>query len=154
MTVSFGYDPDDPAAFTMTFKASKHNDEVVWQAALGLLREGLYGPAGLADVQVWPEDDDKVPMIAIQLGSDAGESTTRVPATAVTGFIKAVDDYEAEAATKADEVIELAIDNYLSQLGLTPGNWSGFVPNPGGPSQPGGWCNLCSRVHANEECDD
>ncbi|MFG2830241.1 SsgA family sporulation/cell division regulator [Streptomyces sp. NPDC048434] len=59
---SLRYDRADPFAVRLVFPpaASLDGAEVVWTFGRDLLEEGLYGPAGSGDVQIWPYDAEAV----------------------------------------------------------------------------------------------
>jgi hypothetical protein len=56
VSVTLRYDGDDPLAVRIVFppEVSLDDSEVVWAFARELLDEGLRGPAGHGDVQIWP----------------------------------------------------------------------------------------------------
>src|SRR4051812_12704877 len=56
LPVSFGYDPHDPWAVSITFHGPR--DSVRWAVGRDLLLQGLTDPAGEGDVQLWPSTDD------------------------------------------------------------------------------------------------
>lgn len=149
--LTFKYNANDPVAFLMLYRSDRlSGGGVEWIAALSLLVEGLEAPAGLADVQVWPESRRK---IAIRLESEVGSSITRVPRMAIESFLKIIKEEEELSNTKSGDVIALAVEEFLGELGLLRNAPYG-VPNPGGPSQPGDMCNVCGRVHSGNGCGD
>lgn len=148
--LAFRYDQDKPFEFEVIFSATRYNDEVRWVVSLDTLREGVDAPSGLADFQVWPEGEK----LAFRLESEEGSSVTRLDLSSVKSFLQIISEEEEMAVLSTDDKVELAIDDFLIELGLTPANLSFGVPNPGGPSQPQGFCNICGRVHSGNGCGD
>ena len=148
--LSFTYDPDDPFAFRMKYHPTRFNEEVEWVASLDLLREGLTGPAGLADLQVWPEGRK----IAIRIASDIGCSVTRVPAQVIKTFLKEIEEEEDVAAVKVEDVVRLSTEQLLEDLGLYPYDTVPDMSRWRGPSLPDDFCHHCLRVHTDEGCED
>lgn len=54
---TFRYDLDAPLVVAVTFRVDS-GEQVTWRIGRDLLNAGLYGPSGIADVQVWPTDRD------------------------------------------------------------------------------------------------
>lgn len=74
---------------------------VAWTFGRDLLVEGLWRPAGLGDVQVWPRCDGHKPDLLIGLSSEAGEATlaaNRATVAAFVGRTKRVVPLGAESA--------------------------------------------------------
>lgn len=69
LRVELFYSPADPYAVYLTFlRVGDDEDDVLWVVARDLLRDGLRGPAGLGDIQVWPAEDGV--HVTIGLSSD------------------------------------------------------------------------------------
>ncbi|MGW2917395.1 SsgA family sporulation/cell division regulator [Streptomyces angustmyceticus] len=62
IAASLRYDRADPFAVRLVFPpaASLDGAEVAWTFGRDLLEDGLLGPAGSGDVQIWPYDADAV----------------------------------------------------------------------------------------------
>ena len=72
MDAALGYDPGDPYAVTVTFRARA--GDVVWTFARELLARGLTDPSGEGDVHIWPSlDTVGRAMVIIELCSPDGD---------------------------------------------------------------------------------
>lgn len=150
LDLAFRYDQDKPFEFEIVFSATDYNNAVTWVLSLDVLREGIDAPSGLADFQVWPEGDN----IAFRLESEVGAAVVRLSVSSIRSFLQIIEEDEEMSLLSVEEIVELALDDFLIGLGLAPANLSYGVPNPGGPSQPEGWCHACGRVHSGTGCGD
>ena len=88
----FSYDPSDPFAATLTLKASPR--DVRWTFARDLLIDGLFEPAGEADVFVFPflDPDTGSAVTVLGLRSPGGEFMAQLPQQALQAFVRAMLD--------------------------------------------------------------
>lgn len=78
VVAAFRYEVDDPYAVHVAFRTG--GPEVVeWTFARSLLSEGVSGPAGAGDVQVWPEEAETGPVVCLALSSPSGRALFEVP---------------------------------------------------------------------------
>lgn len=86
--VTWVYDARDPLAVSAVFTTSG-GSPVVWTFARDLLVDGLEGPVGEGDVQVWPASDDDVALVCVALASPSGEAVVGFDAAEVEEFCRA-----------------------------------------------------------------
>jgi hypothetical protein len=80
------YDPADPYAVSMAFL--KDDDEVVWVFARALLLRGVYEPAGVGDVQVFPSvDPEGRAVVALSLRAPTGAALIEGPSRDFLDFL-------------------------------------------------------------------
>lgn len=80
------YEVDDPYAVHVAFRTG--GPEVVeWTFARSLLTDGVCGPAGEGDVQVWPENADAGPVVCLALSSPSGRALFEVPPAQLRSFL-------------------------------------------------------------------
>ena len=99
------YDQQDPYAVQVAFYtgASGQGDVVEWTFARSLLSEGMAGPAGDGDVQVWPSRSTAGPVTCLSLSSPSGRALFEVPLPELSGFL--AETYRAvPAGTEGDHV--------------------------------------------------
>ena len=87
VATSFGYDPADPYAVTLTFHTA--GGEIPWRFARELLVHGLITPTGDGDVHVWPCLDNQArSVVIIELCSPDGEALVQARTVDVTAFVE------------------------------------------------------------------
>ena len=80
------YDPDDPFAVSVVFHTAAK--KVTWTFARELLIEGVYEPAGIGDVQIWPcLEESGSAVVMIELFAPAGGVMLQAASRAVAGFV-------------------------------------------------------------------
>lgn len=105
------FDPADPFAVAMHLEARAGT--VVWTFARELLAEGLYGPAGDGDVQVWPcLSSTGGAVVIIELSSPDGMAILQAESRDVAGFVAATE----EVVPPGREGSHLLLDDLISQL--------------------------------------
>lgn len=106
------YDVHDPYAVTVAFHtgSAESGDVVDWTFARQLLTDGVSGPVGEGDVQVWPSSSGGAPVVCLALSSPSGKALFEIPlpqlvdflgstyATVPTGAESAYVDVDAELA--------------------------------------------------------
>jgi hypothetical protein len=81
------YDLQDPYAATAEFQTPR--GAVRWVFARQLLADGMYGPAGAGDVQVWPSLDARGrSVLVIELSSPEGSALLQANTREVAKFIR------------------------------------------------------------------
>jgi len=86
LEASFEFDPTDPYAISILFKAEPV--PVRWTFARDLLIEGFYEPTGDGDVHVWPcLSAEGNAVVILELNSPSGEVLVQVSSRAVSTFI-------------------------------------------------------------------
>jgi hypothetical protein len=77
LPASFDYDPTDPWAVRMTFRAP--DGAVCWLVGRDLLLQGMTDPAGEGDVLLWPSVDvDGRAVVVMELCSPDGRLATQL----------------------------------------------------------------------------
>ncbi|MGF7239376.1 MAG: SsgA family sporulation/cell division regulator [Frankia sp.] len=119
------YDPTDPYAVTISFHVGldrNAGDTVSWTIGRQLLRDGLAGLAGDADVQVWPGNEaeaDRAEKLALylSLSSNAGSAMFRMMRRDIASFLRHTDCIVAPGTESAhlDLDAELALLTQSSQ---------------------------------------
>lgn len=105
------FDPADPFAVAMHLEAS--SGTVVWTFARELLSEGLYGPAGDGDVQVWPcLSNTGGAVVIIELRSPHGMAMLQASSREVAAFVAATE----KVVPTGQEGAHLLMDDLISQL--------------------------------------
>jgi hypothetical protein len=113
LNATFGYDPTDPYAVTLTFLLPE--GDVVWTFGRDLLHTGMSEPAGDGDVHVWPETDDDdrtTTSLMIELCSPDGHLLANVDAAGVRAFLARSE----ECIPLGDEARHLDVDSLLTRL--------------------------------------
>lgn len=89
------YDAADPYAVQVAFHTGteQHAQVVDWTFARQLLTDGLAGPVGQGDVQVWPSTSAGEAVACLSLSSPSGKALFEVPVPELVGFLSAT--YEA-----------------------------------------------------------
>lgn len=86
LDVTFGFDPSDPYAVTMTFRTP--HAAVTWMFGRDLLIQGMGNPAGEGDVHIWPcLDSHGQAVVIIELSSPDGELMAQARTTDVQQFV-------------------------------------------------------------------
>jgi hypothetical protein len=82
------YSPEDPYAVRVTFHTGTAEDEVVaWTFARSLLTDGVMGPVGDGDVQVWPSTTRGVSSVCLSLTSPSGRALFEAPLADIVQFL-------------------------------------------------------------------
>lgn len=83
------YDVADPYAVAVAFHTgAEGNDAVEWTFARQLLTDGVTGPVGEGDVQVWPTRDDAgTPTVCLALSSPSGKAMFELPVRELVEFL-------------------------------------------------------------------
>lgn len=80
------YEVADPYAVHVAFQTGR--DEVVeWTFARQLLTDGVSGPVGEGDVQVWPAHEDGRAVVCLTLSSPSGRALFEVPQGELVDFL-------------------------------------------------------------------
>lgn len=111
LEASFDYDPADPYAVSILFKAEPV--PVRWTFARDLLIEGFYEPTGDGDVHVWPcLSPEGNAVVILELNSPHGEVLVQISSRAVSNFVHRMvtavpQGAEADLVDFDDELTEL-----------------------------------------------
>ena len=83
------YDTADPYAVQVSFHtgAPSSGEVVQWTFARQLLSDGIAGPAGEGDVQVWPSTTAGASVVCLSLSSPSGRALFEVPLTELAEFL-------------------------------------------------------------------
>lgn len=85
------YDVTDPYAVAVGFHTgsaeSGDSDIVEWTFARQLLTDGVAGPTGEGDVQVWPSTSAAQPIVCLSLSSPSGRALFEVPLSELVEFL-------------------------------------------------------------------
>lgn len=109
------YDPTDPYAVQVCFHTGPADadggDVVEWTFARQLLTDGVAGPVGEGDVQVWPSSSAGLPVVCLALSSPSGKALFEIPLPHLVDFLGRT--YAAvptgEEGTHVDVDAELAL---------------------------------------------
>lgn len=105
------FDPADPFAVAMHLEA--RSGTVVWTFARELLAEGLYGPAGDGDVQVWPcLSNTGGAVVIIELSSPDGTAMLQTPSRDIAAFVAATE----RVVPAGHESSHLLLNDLIAQL--------------------------------------
>jgi hypothetical protein len=111
LAASFEFDPSDPFAVSVLFKAEPV--PVRWTFARDLLIEGFYEPTGDGDVHVWPcLSAEGNAVVILELNSPSGEVLVQVSSRAVSTFVRQM----LTAVPQGAEAELLDFDTELTQL--------------------------------------
>ena len=111
LNAEFEYDPADPFAVSILFKAEPV--PVRWTFARELLVEGFYEPTGDGDVHVWPcLSAEGSAVVILELNSPSGEVLVQVSSRAVSAFVQQM----LTAVPQGSEADLLDFDNELTEL--------------------------------------
>jgi hypothetical protein len=87
------YDIGDPYAVTVAFHTGSADglggDVVEWTFARQLLTDGVSGPVGEGDVQVWPSSSGGQPVVCLALSSPSGKALFEIPLPSLVDFLGA-----------------------------------------------------------------
>ncbi len=109
------FDPAEPYAVTMHLRA--RGGDVEWTFARELLADGLYGPVGEGDVQVWPcLASSGEAVVIIELSSPGGMALLQAPSRRVQEFVTRT----CEVVPLGREAEHLAIDELVALLLESP----------------------------------
>lgn len=81
------YDVEDPYAVQVSFHTGGDSDVVSWTFARQLLSDGVTGPVGEGDVQVWPSTSEGQPVVCLSLSSPSGKALFEVPLPELVEFL-------------------------------------------------------------------
>ena len=82
------YDASDPYALHVAFRTGTEGTEVVeWTFARQLMTDGVTGPVGEGDVQVWPGAEGGAAVVNLALSSPSGRALFEVPLTELIEFL-------------------------------------------------------------------
>ncbi len=123
------YDAADPYAVTVDFHTggptgspgvvSEDDDDVVsWTFARALLTDGVSGPAGAGDVQVWPSSSAGERVVCLSLSSPSGTALFEVPLGDLVDFLG--QTYDAVPTGAESEHVDVEGELALL-LGSEPG---------------------------------
>jgi hypothetical protein len=87
LVASLYYSAEDPFAIRMSFHVGM-DEPVEWIFARDLLADGLEGPAGEGDVQVWPTDAHGAGLLNLALSSPFGEAHFEAPLSDTAAFLE------------------------------------------------------------------
>lgn len=82
------YEARDPFAVHVAFDTGDE-EAVEWTFARSLLTEGVSGPAGEGDVQVWPTRSPAGPVVCLTLSSPSGRAMFEIAASDLVEFLAA-----------------------------------------------------------------
>lgn len=86
LVASFGYDPSDPYAVWLTFRAK--SGDVRWAVSRALLLRGLADPAGEGDIRLWPSiDQDARAVVVMDFRSPGGRLVAQVNSQDLHAFL-------------------------------------------------------------------
>lgn len=88
------YDALDPYAVQVGFHTGSagDGDVVEWTFARSLLSDGVAGPVGEGDVQVWPSISAGASVVCLSLSSPSGRALFEVPMPELAGFLRQTYD--------------------------------------------------------------
>lgn len=97
------YDPTDPYAVEVSFHTGSgaSSDVVQWTFARSLLSDGVAGPSGEGDVQVWPSSGEGRSVVCLSLSSPSGKALFEVPVAELVGFLARTYDSVPSGAESA-----------------------------------------------------
>ena len=87
---SMRYDVGDPYAVSVAFytgPSEGSGDVVEWTFARQLLTDGVSGPVGEGDVQVWPSSSAGQPVVCLALSSPSGKALFEIPLPSLVDFL-------------------------------------------------------------------
>lgn len=84
---TFGYTADAPLVVTLSFLVHG-GSHVTWCIGRDLLYEGLYSLSGIADVQVWPSDDDEWQSAMLKIASRESTALFELPAPPLAEWLE------------------------------------------------------------------
>lgn len=106
----------DPYAVTVSFHTGGEDGEaqetVCWTFARSLLSDGVCGPAGEGDVQVWPGLSNGESVVCLSLTSPSGSALFELPLAGLLSFL--AETYRAVPA--GDESGLVDVDRELARL--------------------------------------
>ncbi|MFC9154680.1 SsgA family sporulation/cell division regulator [Streptomyces bauhiniae] len=91
LRMDLSYEPDDPYAVRVSFTYPGTEQGVGWVMGRDLLAEGLDGPAGEGDVQIWPVREAGERLVYIRLSPDTGTALFEAPAEQIAVFLRATE---------------------------------------------------------------
>ncbi|WNO76904.1 SsgA family sporulation/cell division regulator [Streptomyces sp. AM8-1-1] len=87
MCMRLRYEPSDPYAVRVAFTAEGSDETVEWIFGRDLLIDGLKGPVGEGDVQIWPASDRDRGALYIILKPPDGVALIRATAQDIKRFV-------------------------------------------------------------------
>ncbi|MYV41195.1 SsgA family sporulation/cell division regulator [Streptomyces sp. SID1328] len=112
LTMMLRYEPSDPYVVRAEFTVLDSDEAVEWIIGRDLLADGLKGPAGEGDIQVWPVGDGDPCDMCILLTPPAGTALLLAPAREVRAFLREAE----ELVPRGTEAGHLDLDAWLAQL--------------------------------------
>lgn len=108
------YDTLDPYAVQVRFHTGggPDSDIVEWTFARSLLSDGVGGPTGDGDVQVWPSTSNGLAVLCLSLSSPSGTALFEVPVPELEEFLR--QTYQAVPLGRESE--HLDVDAELALL--------------------------------------
>lgn len=111
LDASLSYHPSDPYAVWITFHPI--TGDVRWAMARSLLSEGLFGPAGEGDIQLWPSvDDDGRAVVMFEFCSPDGELIAHVASHELFDFLARTESLVPFGA----ETVNLDVDSMIDEI--------------------------------------
>ena len=111
LVASLYYSAEDPFAIRMSFHVGM-DEPIEWIFARDLLADGLEGPAGEGDVQVWPTGSRGAQVLNIALSSPFGEAHFEAPLGDTAAFLQRT--FQLIAA--GQETAYMDLDGELDEL--------------------------------------
>ncbi|MFD7229089.1 SsgA family sporulation/cell division regulator [Streptomyces sp. NPDC059881] len=87
MCMRLRYEPSDPYAVRVAFTADGSDETVNWIIGRDLLIDGLKGPVGEGDVQIWPAGERDRGAVYIVLKPPDGVALVEATAQDIKGFL-------------------------------------------------------------------
>ncbi len=83
------YDTADPYAVQVSFHTGppSSGEVVQWTFARQLLTDGIAGPVGEGDVQVWPSSSAGASVVCLALSSPSGKALFEIPLSELIDFL-------------------------------------------------------------------
>ncbi len=110
------YEITDPYAVTVAFHTcgedGQAQETVCWTFARSLLSDGVTGPTGSGDVQVWPGTSGSEQVLCLSLTSPCGSALFEAPVDGLLGFLD--QTYLAVPAGAESELVD--VDTELARL--------------------------------------
>lgn len=105
----WSYDPADPYAITLAFRA-ECDRWVAWSFARDLIVEGLREPAGLGDVRVRPDRKDPPEILVIELESPDGYAVVEMAYEDAAAFVTMTNEIVPHGTERID------IDAFIAEI--------------------------------------
>lgn len=106
------YEVDDPYAVTVAFHTAGEDGQaqetVCWTFARSLLSDGLIGPVGAGDVEVWPGASGDERVLCLSLTSPCGSALFEAPVEGLETFL--AQTYRAVPAGTESDLVDVDIE--------------------------------------------